>query len=324
MFLALLITGLFLDEHFPAHKFWSYFFGAGVLVVTGIVDDRHGLGARSKFLAQGIATMIMVMSDIHLVDLGNLYGSGLLSLGSFAIPVTVFATLGVINSINMADGMDGLAGGFSLVALLAFGFVCIQTNHPNTLVLVGVLSGGVLGFLIFNFRMTEHRLAKVFMGDAGSLFLGFSLAWLAIKLSMPGELRMSPTTALWILALPLMDTVSLMLRRVAHGKNPFVAGRDHLHHILLRAGYSHSQTVWIMLAIASLLALIGLVGWRLNLPEPLMFWGFIGLFLCYYFAVHHAWRFTRLLKRLGMVPVPSSANSTPSGLAATATPPARK
>jgi len=135
------------------------------------------------------------------------------------------------------------------------------------------------------------------LGDAGSLMLGGILAWFLIGLSQGPERAFSPSVALWLFALPLMDTVSLMIRRVRKGRSPFAPGRDHFHHILQRAGFSVGQSVGILTLIAAVMALTGIAGQKLGAPEPVMFFGFLGLFGIYMWGMSRAWRLVRYVRR---------------------------
>lgn len=298
MFGGLLAAALIamLSGHFsPRH---AYFFAAvSLLVVTGFIDDCIQLRPRTRFVLQAVAASLMVFgAGIRLDNFGNLFGFGDVTTGILAAPLTVFAVLGVINAINMIDGVDGLAGGITLIALLVFsGFVAAAGQLHQTLLLP--LIAVVAGFMLFNLRTPWRSRASVFMGDAGSVLLGFALAWYAVNLAQVRNV-FTPVTALWILAVPLMDTTALMIRRVLKGRSPFAADRNHLHHILQRAGFTAGQTVAIMYALALLLAAIGVAGWRLGLPEYVMFYGFMALFGLYLWGVLHAWKLMRRVRRL--------------------------
>lgn len=298
MFGGLVVAALIaiLSGHFSPRK--AYFFAAvSLLVATGFVDDRIQLRPRVRFALQAIAALIMVWgADVRIESFGNLFGFGEVTTGFLACPITVFAVLGVINAINMIDGADGLAGGIALIALVVFaGFVAATGQLHQTLLLP--LIAVVAGFMLFNLRTPWRSRASVFMGDAGSVLLGYALAWYAVNLADVRDV-FTPVTALWILAIPLMDTTALMIRRVLKGRSPFDADRNHLHHILQRAGFTPGQTVGIMHALAALLAAIGVAGWWADVPEYVMFYGFLALFGLYLYAMVHAWKLMRRLRRL--------------------------
>lgn len=144
-------------------------------------------------------------------------------------------------------------------------------------------------------RLPWQRRARVFMGDSGSLMLGFLLAWAAIRVTQAENNALPPAVALWFFAIPLLDTVSLMLRRMLKGKSPSHPGRDHLHHILLRVGYTLSQVVHFIYLVAVAFGLIGFFGWRLGVPDAVLFYGFLAVFSLYFYGVRHAWKLMRLI-----------------------------
>jgi UDP-GlcNAc:undecaprenyl-phosphate GlcNAc-1-phosphate transferase len=293
MFSGLALIALLTDTFSPSMAFAAI----SLLVITGFIDDRSGLSPRRRFVLQAIAALIMVYgADIRLDNFGNLFGFGDVTTGRWAAPVTVFAVLGVINAINMIDGVDGLAGGVALIALLVFSAFAAAGGYLD-LTLLLPLAGVIIGFMLFNLRTPWRSRASVFMGDAGSVLLGFSLAWYAVDLAQVRQ-AFTPITAIWILAIPLMDTTALMIRRVLKGRSPFEADREHLHHILQRAGFTPGQTVFIVYALALLLAGVGVAGWWLGVPEYVMFYGFMALYGLYFYAVLHAWKLMKRVRRL--------------------------
>lgn len=271
--------------------------GLGLLVLVGFFDDRKGLSAGTRFLAQAVAALIMIYwGGVRLDNLGNLFGYGDVILGRWAVPMTVFAVLGVINAMNMIDGADGLAGGLALVALMVFAAILAAGVGPNGTLLLP-LAAAVAGFMIFSLRTPWRSRASVFIGDAGSMLLGFALAWFAVDMASV-RYAMTPITAVWILAVPLMDTVSLMIRRMLKGASPFTPDREHLHHILERAGFSHGQTVVILLCVSLMFAGAGVTGWLLGVPEYVMFYAFMSLFGLYLYGVTRAWKLMKLVRRM--------------------------
>ena len=274
-----------------------FFAAISLLVITGLIDDRSDLPTKIRFALQAVAALIMVYgTDMRLTNFGDLFGFGDVTTGPWSVPITVFAVLGVINAINMIDGMDGLAGGVALIALLFFSAFAAAGGYLYMTQLLPLVCV-VIAFMAFNLRTPWRSHATVFMGDAGSALIGFALAWYAIDLAQARQ-AFTPITAIWILAIPLMDTTALIIRRVRKGRNPFAADRNHLHHILLRAGFTPGQTVAIVYALSLLLAAIGVAGWSLGLPENLMFYSFMVLFGLYYYGVQHAWKLMKELRLL--------------------------
>ena len=277
----------------PLNEFYALFAGLLTLVLIGLLDDLNGLSVRSRFFAQILAALLMTSwGGVVVGDLGNLFGGGSVDLQDWAIPFTVFSVIGVINAFNMTDGADGLAGGVSLVVLGLFGSVALFFGMVLHATLIFTLAGAVLGFLVFNIRSPWRKQASIFMGDAGSLMLGFALVWFGVDLSR----IITPVAVVWIFAIPLMDTVSCMLRRILKGRSPFSADKEHLHHVFMRAGLSVSGAVWLIMLISFLMGLTGLVGWYYEVPEYVMFYTFMLLFAGYHFGMSHAWKLAKFFR----------------------------
>lgn len=281
--------------------------GALTLVVVGVLDDLRELSPKARFGAQIAAGLIMTLgAGVVLEDLGHLVFAGHpVSLGVFAVPLTLFATVGVINAVNMSDGIDGLAASLTLVAVGSLGLIAWWAGQVEILGILILLAGVLLAFLVFNLRLNGSAL--VFMGDAGSMFLGFVLAWLLVKYSQGPDRLFAPVTALWIFALPLIDTVSMMLRRALLGRSPFLADREHFHHIVMAAGFTPKQTLALMVLLALVTASIGLAGHFLGVEEHWMFLGFVALFVLHFRMVMSAWRVRRFLNRPLLYPAESRA-----------------
>ncbi len=223
---------------------------AGGLVIfwVGVVDDLRGLSARQKFLGQIVgAALAVFVGGLSITRLGDVFGLGEVVLPPwFSIPFTIFAIVGVINAINLIDGLDGLAAGVSLIAAVAFLLLAFFTGNSQAIMLCAALIGVLLGFLRFNFYP-----AQIFMGDSGSLAIGYILACLAIMMTQPGAsgIAISPATPVLVLGLPILDTLWVMARRLRLRTNPFYPDKTHLHHKLLRLGFAHRTTVLILYAL---------------------------------------------------------------------------
>ncbi len=257
----------------------GYFLGLAVLLLIGFFDDFRELGHRQKFLAQIIATALLIyFSKVSLLSFGDLLGLGDILVGGGIVGtsiVTVFCVVGVINSLNLIDGLDGLAGGLAFIAFLFFA-VHASFAHNQALMLLNLaLAGATLGFLKFNWSPSV-----LFMGDAGSLCLGFSLSFSALALTQGDDALMSPVAALLILAVPITDTIIVMCRRILRRQSPFKPDNTHLHHIFLRYGLKKETVVKLILAISILLGSLSLLGPIYDLPDWLLFF----IFLLYVFA----------------------------------------
>lgn len=265
MYFGLLFGGLLLGVTPPIS--WLLM-GSSLLIVTGAIDDRFELPPSVRLVAQTCAVLIMIYgADLKLSNIGSpLFFD--FELGAFSVPFTILVTLTVINAFNTIDGIDGLAGG---IAFIALGFMSIFSVGTYMLGLAMLLMAVVAGFLICNFPVNSNRHAQCFMGDAGSTFLGFSVAWLGISLSQDSSVPMSAVTALWLVAVPIYDALTSGLRRIAKGRSPFKADRGHLHHVLISEGLSAKSALLIMLCIGFITAFIGLIGEVFLVPNGVMF-----------------------------------------------------
>ncbi len=277
----------------------SFLAGGLLLVGVGLADDFMELSARVRFLAQALAALIMIFgAEVVLSDLGAISFSGqILQLGLLAVPFTVFATIGVINALNMCDGLDGLSGSQALVSLGGFLLALMLWGQPADAMLPAGLGGGIIGFLLFNLRLPGRTHASVFLGDAGSMFLGFALTWFAISLSQGPERIINPAAAPWFVMVPVIDAVAMMVRRIMKGRSPFAPDREHLHHIFLLAGYSVSQTVMIMAALSMAGVAVGLVSTWWDLPDLLVAGAFLAVGLLYFWVIMRAWRVRQFFHR---------------------------
>lgn len=263
---------------FPVSELRGFFAGVITLGIVGFFDDFRELNHRLKFVAQIIASIIMVyFSQTVLQSFGDLFSFGPINLGILAIPLTIFSTVGVINAINMVDGLDGLAGGLSLIAFISFAVLSYINSQTELMLLSVVLSGAVVAFLRYNWLPS-----KLFMGDAGSLSIGFSLAFLSIAITQKNNSLVPPVAALMILAVPIVDTLTIMIKRVLKGKNPFYADKNHLHHILLKFGLDKKDAVKVILLLAGVFSTIALIGTIFKVPDYYLFLIFFLYFIIYF------------------------------------------
>ena len=254
-----------------------------VLATIGLLDDLGEVSPRTKLGVQVLAAVLMTSWGNHfLTDLGDLFGRGPIALANWAIPLTVFATLAVINGINMLDGADGLAGGLVAVMLGYFALFSLWIGEVNALKIVLVLLGAVIGFLLFNAPHPWRGHRRTFMGDTGSLVLGFAVAWFSIGLTQRSSQAVPPVVMLWVVGLVLFDVFTVTVRRIVQRRDPAAPDRAHIHHLLQRCGLSATQTWVLLLLVGAALGAIGTIGWQAGLAESLQFGGFIALGLVYF------------------------------------------
>ena len=283
-----LLCAVFFIDRTPVPP--AFLAAAAILVVVSVWDDWKELDHIPRFAAQIAAVLVMVYgAGVELKSVGDLLGWRPIGLAILSVPMTVFAVVGVINAVNMIDGMDGLAGSTSMVSLAWFGVAATLSGLSGQAGLAWILCGGLAGFLLLNLRLPWQPRARVFLGDAGSTLLGFALAWLAIDLTQGPGRTMPPIAALWVVLLPLADTVSLMARRRSRGHSPFKPDREHIHHFLLAHGFSVSGALGIMVLASAVFGAVGVFGWRMRVPEPVLFWVFFFSFFAYHYAMKRAW-----------------------------------
>ncbi|MFK5891827.1 MAG: MraY family glycosyltransferase [Pseudomonadota bacterium] len=229
----------------------SYIFGCTVLLVFGVWDDSCELGHYVKFVGQFLSVLPVVFyADMYVTEL-PLVGDIPDLLGQI---FTVIAMVGMINATNHSDGLDGLAGGLSLLSLACIGYLMFLVGDTWMVLLVVSVMGGVFGFLRFN----SHP-ARVFMGDGGSQFLGFSLGFLAIVLTQKSNPALSPALPLLLLGLPIADIIAVFYLRISGGMNWFKATRNHIHHRLLDLGFTHYESVIIIYLVQMFLILCSIL-----------------------------------------------------------------
>jgi UDP-GlcNAc:undecaprenyl-phosphate GlcNAc-1-phosphate transferase len=210
----------------------------------------------------------------------------------------VFVVVGVINALNMSDGVDGLASGQALVSLLLFLCFALYAGNVATAERLLVAAAAILGFLAWNIRRPGLPRAKVFLGDAGSMLLGFVIAWTAVRLTQSPDHPVSPVLGPWTIALPLIDCCSLILRRWRYGRSPFNADRDHLHHLFLDAGYSATQIAVGAMVLSAVLGLSAAVALKLGIYRPLLVLLFFVLIGAHYRLTTDRERAVAILRRL--------------------------
>jgi UDP-GlcNAc:undecaprenyl-phosphate GlcNAc-1-phosphate transferase len=250
--------------------------GGAVILLFGAWDDRVGLGYKTKFLGQLIAAAVVVwVGGVHLTTLPFM-GEAQLPLW-IAAPVTLFLLVAVTNALNLADGLDGLAGGLSLLSFGGMAFLAYLAGDWVVMSMMVAVLGGLLGFLRFNTYP-----ASIFMGDAGSQFLGFYLGLCAIVLTDPARGPYSPALISFIWGLPILDTAGVMIQRLVEHRSPFVADKNHLHHKLLGFGLSHREAVMMIYGLQALLvSLAFLLRWESDIAVMAIY----AFFACIIFSV---------------------------------------
>ena len=269
-----------------------------LLVGVGALDDKFDLSFKIRFVVQGaLSVAMMVVGGIELNTIGDIVGSGdVVTLGWFGYLVTVLAVVGAINAFNMVDGIDGLLGGLSVVTFGGLGIMLNYDGQYNLAHICLVLVVIIIPYILLNLGAFGRK-RKVFMGDAGSMLIGFTVIWLLLLSSQNGtKPPLRPVTALWLIAIPLMDMAAIMIRRIRRGDSPFKPDREHLHHIFQRLGFSSTQTLVLICSIAVIFAGIGIYSEMIGIPEYIMLYTFLGCFLVYLCLLSNVWKITSFLR----------------------------
>ncbi len=264
--ISLLIAG------FPIEKHWALFLAITIMLITGVIDDRHEIRSWIKFAIQFVAAfLIVVPGGAQVFQLGNLFGFGDVGLDFMSLPFSIIAVVLLINAINLMDGLDGLSGGTVFIILGWFLYAAYGGGTEGQFVSIMMLMGAIAGFLTFNMRGPFRRRASVFMGDAGSLSMGLMVAWYAITLSPEHARVIEPISVAWVLAIPIWDECAQFYRRVKEGRHPFSPDKGHFHHHFLKAGFTPRAGARSVLIIVFLGGLIGVFGAQfLHVPLPVL------------------------------------------------------
>jgi UDP-GlcNAc:undecaprenyl-phosphate/decaprenyl-phosphate GlcNAc-1-phosphate transferase len=229
------------------------FVGGLAIALLGLYDDLKGAGALRKFVIQFLIAGFLYRLGFRIEALANPFGQPI-ALGWISLPFTLFWMVGVVNALNLIDGLDGLAGGVALVAVTITFLVSLQRGHPLMMLFSAALAGSIVGFLFYNFNP-----ASIFMGDTGSMFLGFVLAATAVETNQKASTAVAVIIPTVALGLPIMDTLLAIGRRAWRGRPLFQADKEHIHHRLMARGLSHRQAVLVLYGFCVLLGLAALV-----------------------------------------------------------------
>ena len=264
--------------HFTRENFIiSFFFSMGVLFFIGIMDDLKNLSARYKLGIQVGVALLIAFSGVRITSFNGLFGIDQLPV-SAQYTFTILAIAGITNAFNLIDGIDGLAGGLGFMSLAMLGLFLTISGDSNNAIIAFALGGGLLGFLYYNFNP-----ARIFMGDTGSLVLGFVISVLCIRLIQLNTGHPSPIVphvpvfAMSIVAIPVFDTLRVFALRIWSGKSPFAPDKNHIHHVLSNNGWSHSLTAKIICCIHAIVLVIGY--FLKDLPQLLGFSILLGIML---------------------------------------------
>lgn len=236
----------------PTGELYAIWIGGAILVCLGVLDDIFRLSAWLKLLVQLFAAGIAVCCGV-VIDHITLFGV-YIDLGIFSIPITIIWIAGLSNAINLIDGLDGLACGVSVITSLSIFLVTLIVGDTTSAIITAILIGSCLGFFPYNMNP-----AKIFMGDTGALFLGYTLSVISVQGLFKLHTMLAFLVPLSIFALPILDTFIAIVRRLIHGQSPFHPDRGHFHHKLVDMGFTHKEAVRLLYAISGLAGLVAVV-----------------------------------------------------------------
>lgn len=297
IFMAVLVASVVTDVWMKNNPL--FFTASAFIVLLGMLDDRFELSAKGRLMCQfGVASIMAWSAQNYITSLGNIFGIGELNFEMVGYFFTVVCVVGVINAFNMIDGIDGLAGGMSLVVLLTVVGFLLATGNGGSIMEPLIIVAAIVPFMAFNLSWKGFKGNKIFMGDAGSMFIGLTIVWLLVDHTQGSEAAFRPITAVWLIGLPLMDMAAIMYRRAKKGQSVLRPDRQHLHNIFMRAGVSSRKALVAILCLGACYCVIGILGEVYQIPEYVMFWAFIVLLVLYSYVIQNIWNVLRFVKRI--------------------------
>lgn len=292
-----------------------------LLLITGILDDLYDLRWQYRILAHVAAALVLVyFGGVRVDSIGTALGIDGHTLGILSAPFTVLATTGLINAVNMADGIDGLAGSIAMATLAMLTAAALYAKNSGLATGLVLLMGSVAAFLIFNLRTPWNPRARTFLGNAGSEFLGLLIAWACFRLTQTPAHPVTPVLAPFLISAPVIDCLALMAHRIRNGRSPFSADRNHLHHLLIDAGFSINGVIMVVVAESLLIGLLAACALLRHVSQPLFVVSFLGLLAAHFVATAHRPRALGIYARLTKLAAGAGFSRRFGAVAATADP----
>ena len=285
IFVTVLICSMFL---LPKEQgMLVYFVCSSMLIILGILDDIADIPALHRLITQSFIALIMcTQGGLYIADLGDLFSLGEVNIESFGYLLTVIAVIAAINAFNMIDGIDGLLGSTALIVFAALSILFGIGGDIRNLEFSLLIAVSIVPYLWANLQIRPVWLEKIFMGDTGSMLIGFSVVWLLIQGTQGAQQSFSVTTALWLISFPLMDMARVMISRKLRGRSMMVADRTHLHHLLTDNRLLKQKPLTIINTFSLVAAATGIILEVIKAPESLSLLLFINAFALYVFNVH--------------------------------------
>lgn len=247
----------------PWNPQWTGFWLAStVILLVGLIDDARELRWHVKLMGQLAAAAILLAFGERIEFITNPFDGSTIYIGLWGIPVTLLWVVGLTNMVNLIDGLDGLAAGVCAIATIPLCVIALAKGRPEAALMTLALAGSALGFLPFNFNP-----AKLIMGDAGAMFLGFALATISVEGALKGPAALALIVPILALGLPILDTLFSVARRFASGRPVYARDRDHLHHRLLALGLNQREAVLTLYALSGMMGLGAIVAHEAGAAE---------------------------------------------------------
>lgn len=268
----------------------AFLLAAILIVGVGLLDDQFDLKVWYRLSTQFIVALVVIIGgDMRLETLGVFGSDGHFHLGMLSLPFTIFSIMVAMNAFNFIDGIDGLSGLLFMIAMLAIIVLCIEKNGTgiNNYLVPLVFFVSIIPYMVFNLGLLGDKY-RVFLGDAGSMLLGLTVAWLLIHYTQETNSKIfSPVIALWIIAIPLMDMLAIVIRRARNGKAPFHPDRNHLHHLFMDRGMSDRKALVVIGSLAIVFATAGGLAEVYGVSDTIMLAGFLLIFFVFYHLAAH-------------------------------------
>lgn len=278
-----------------------FLFCSSILVLTGIIDDKNNIQVNIRLAIQILVSIVAIQfGNISLHNLGAIFSPKELTLAPLLSNiVTILAIVGAMNAFNMIDGIDGLLGGVTIVVFSALGYLFWLNNNVELYYFCSIVIIAVIPYLILNLEFIFGKNLKIFMGDAGSLFIGFTVIWLLLNGTQANSsISFKPVTALWLIAFPLMDMATIIVNRIQNGRSPFQPDKQHLHHKLQVLGLPNRLILFILCGFSAIFAYIGIWSEINEISEVIMLFSFSSLFVVYFIFVSYLSHLSVLFARL--------------------------
>jgi len=300
MFMGVVLASFVTDLVFQNDP--MFFTSAAFIVLLGMLDDKFNLSAKGRLFCQFIVSFIMVwVADNYIINLGDLLGFGMFEIPTIGYLFTMVCVVGVINAFNMIDGIDGLAGGMSLIVLFGVVYLLLISDNAHKITEPLTIIAAIVPFLAFNLSVKGFRGNKIFLGDAGSMFIGLAIVWMLVEHTNGPDASLRPMTAVWLIGLPLLDMAAIMFRRAKKGQSVLKPDRQHLHNIFMRAGLSPIRALLAVLMLGGLFVGIAVASEVYQVPEWVMFYGFIFALVLYTSILMNIWKILKFVRRLGLL-----------------------